>query len=463
VLEIVQDERILGDKQNGELFAEKFRGNFLFVWPLQEWFTWNGVIWQQCTGGEVEAAAKEISNTFASKALTALRTQGGDQSTKLLFSHAVKAQNIAQIKAMIGLAKSEKGMGETDINKLNADPYLLGVANGVVDLRLGILIPPDPDMVITKQCNANYLPESQCPQWIDFLNQIFEGNQGMIDSVQLLLGYTFTGSVTEEIMVICHGYGANGKSVMSNVIQQIAGGYGKTGAPSLLKARRDDDSSPRSDIAGLQGSRYVSVNEMQSGDRLDEQVVKMLAGRESISARALYRDHMTYKPSGKVWLKTNHKPVVKEDDDGIWRRLIVIPFNRRFSEDERDPNLEEKLLSEADGILGWIIQGGVKWHQTGLRLCSDIKQQSASYRTESDLLGQFIEEEAELNTEAKTLEKIAYTSYVRWISSNGNRPLSKGRFTQKLCERGIVQVKSNSNRYYQGIKLVSSLVDLLPT
>ncbi len=302
-LEIIEDERILGDKQNGELFARKFRGKLLYVWPLQEWFIWNGVIWQQCIGGEVESAAKEVSDTIAYKALNAFKTRGGDQNAQRLFSHAVKAQNNPQIKAMIGLAKSEVGMGESDISKLDADAHLLGVANGVVDLRLGILIPPNPDLFITKQCNANYIPESPCPKWLEFLNQIFINNQGMIDSIQRLLGYTFTGSVTEEIMVICHGYGANGKSVMSNVIQQIAGGYGKTGAPSLLKARRDDDSSPRSDIAGLVGTRYISINEMQSGDRLDEQVVKMLAGREAISARALYKDHMTFKPSGTVWLK----------------------------------------------------------------------------------------------------------------------------------------------------------------
>jgi putative DNA primase/helicase len=193
---------------------------------------------------------------------------------------------------------------------------------------------------------------------------------------------------------------------------------------------------------------------MQSGDRLDEQVVKLLAGREAISARALYKDHMTYKPSGKVWLKTNHKPVVKEDDDGIWRRLVVIPFGRKFAETERDPNLEEKLIQEADGILNWIIQGAVKWYQDGLSICPTIKQESTEYRTESDLLGHYLGEKIEFNSAARTLEGDIYFNYQNWCRASGTNPLSKIRFTQKLKERGVRQKPSNGKGYYLGIKLI---------
>jgi P4 family phage/plasmid primase-like protien len=460
----IEQDRILGDKQNGELFARFYRGQFLYVWQIDQWFKWNDIIWQECAGGEIEAAAKQISTAIANKALDALKTGDESGNSRRLFSHALKAQNNQQIKSMIALARSEPNMSEKSIDSLNRDTHLLGVKNGVVDLKTGALIVPDQNMLITKQCNANYLPNNQCPQWQKFLNEVFQGKQELIDTIQRLLGYTFTGSVTEEIMVICYGFGANGKSVMSNVVQHVAGGYGKTGSPSLLKARRDDDSSPRSDIAGLAGYRYISLNEMQSGDRLDEQVVKLLAGREAISARALYKDHMTYKPSGKVWLKTNHKPVVKEDDDGIWRRLVVIPFGRKFAECERDLNLEEKLIQEADGILAWIIEGAVKWHKSGLDMCQTIKNESSQYRTESDLLGHFLTEKIKFDNSARAVETEVYFYYQNWCRNNGNNPLSKIRFTQKLKERGVKQLASNGKRYYQGIKLaehkeVSSFFD----
>ena len=452
---VQMEDRILGDKQNGELFARVYRGNFLYVWPLGQWFRWNGIIWEECTGGEVEAAAKQVSTLIANKALEALKNGDESSNSRRLFSHALKAQNNQQIKSMIALARSESDMSEINVDRLNHDAHLIGVKNGVVDLKTGSLIFPEPTMLITKQCNASYFPDKECTQWLKFLNEVFQGKQELIDSIQRLLGYTFTGSVTEEIMVICYGFGANGKSVMSNVIQHVAGGYGKTGSPSLLKSRRDDDSSPRSDIAGLAGYRYISLNEMQSGDRLDEQVVKILAGREAISARAIYKDHMTYKPSGKVWLKTNHKPVVKEDDDGIWRRLVVIPFGRKFSESERDPNLEEKLIQEADGILAWIIQGAVKWYQDGLSICPTIKQESSEYRTESDLLGHFLQEKIEFDNTARAIETDVYFHYQNWCRASGTNPLSKIRFTQKLKERGVRQLASNGKRYYQGVKLVA--------
>lgn len=450
---IQQEDKILGDKQNGELFARLYRGQFLYVWQLDQWFRWNNIIWEECTGGEVENAAKNVSSVIATKALEALKSGDESSNSRRLFSHAHKSQNIQQIKSMIALARSEPDMSEAKIDRLNRDTHLLGVKNGVVNLKMGILIQPDPAMLMTRQCNASYTPNAQCPHWLKFLNEVFQGKQELIDSIQRLLGYTFTGSVTEEIMVICYGFGANGKSVMSNIIQHIAGGYGKTGSPSLLKARRDDDSSPRSDIAGLTGYRYISLNEMQSGDRLDEQVVKLLAGREAISARALYKDHMTYKPSGKVWLKTNHKPVVKEDDDGIWRRLIVIPFQRKFSEAERDPNLEEKLIQEADGILSWIIQGAVEWHKNGLSLCSTIKHESAEYRSDSDLLGHFLEEKIEFKESTRVIEADVYFHYQIWCRTNGTNPLSKIRLTQKLKERGVIQKRSNGKCFYSGIRL----------
>ncbi len=447
------EEKILGDKQNGELFARVYCGKFLYVWQLDQWFRWNGIIWEECSGGEVEAAAKQISTAIANKALEALKTGDESGNSRRLFSHALKAQNNQQIKSMIALARSEPNMSEKKVDSLNKDTHLLAVKNGVVNLKTATLIQSDPEMLITRQCNANYLTNAHCPQWLTFLDEVFEGKQEVIDTVQRLLGYTFTGNITEEIMVICYGFGANGKSVMSNVIQYVAGSYAKTGSPSLLKARGDDDSSPRSDIAGLAGYRYISLNEMQSGDRLDEQVVKLLAGREAISARPLYKEHITYKPSGKVWLKTNHKPVVKEDDDGIWRRLVVIPFARKFSETERDPNLEEKLIQEADGILRWVIQGANKWYQDGLGICPTIKQESASYRTESDLLGHFLEEKIEFATEAREIESDVYYFYSTWCRANGTNPLSKIRLTQKLKERGVRQKPSNGKRYYLGIRL----------
>lgn len=450
---ILENEKILGDRQNALLFAEKYRGIFLYVWPLGTWFFWKGHYWQECLGGEIEAAAKEISDLIAETAIRALKAD--NQNAKSLFMHAYKAQNRAQIKSMIELARSEHSMSEKILSNLNKDPHLLGVQNGVVDLRRGLLVTPSPEMRITKQCDASFVPGSKCNLWLSFLQDIFS-DQETIDSVQRLAGYSFTGHTTEEIMVICFGHGANGKSVLTNVLQKIAGNYGKSGSSNLLKARRDDDTGPRPDIASLCGARFVSVNEMQSGDHLDEQAVKILASREMISARHLYKDEFTYTPTAKIFLKTNHKPIIKGEDDGIWRRLVLIPFERKFAEHERDKNLEDKLMAEADGILEWVIEGAFKWYTSGLNLSQRIVSQSAIYRSESDLLGQFLEDEVDFSPNSRALDSTTYYEYTRWCTNNGTRALSKKRFTQKFEERGIPIKKSSGSRYYAGITLKSS-------
>jgi P4 family phage/plasmid primase-like protien len=185
---------------------------------------------------------------------------------------------------MLKLGRSEPGMAVTE-RDLDADPLLLGVKNGVVDLRTGHLLWNHPEMFITRFCNAEFREGADCPKWKKFLSEVFQGDLQTVDAVQRLLGYTLTGYSSEEILVICHGYGSNGKSVFANVVHQIMGDYARTAPPSLLTTRRADDNSPRNDVAALAGARYVSINELQAGDRLDEQVVKMLAGREPISAQ----------------------------------------------------------------------------------------------------------------------------------------------------------------------------------
>ncbi len=448
----LENEVILGDKQNAELFANTYREQLLFVFPISKWFKWNGATWSECLGGEIEAAAKCVSNHIADAAIELFRA-GENAKSKKLLNHATKAQNLYQINAMLTLAQSEEGLRLDTLEQLNKDPLLIGVKNGVVNLSTGQLIQPEQTQYITKKCNAGFDLQATCPGWLKFLNDIFDNDQALIDSVQRLLGYTLTGSVTEEIMVICYGYGANGKSVMSNVIHHVLGEYSKIGSASILKRRRDDDSSPRSDIASLIGSRYISLNEMQNGDRLDDQVVKMLAGREPICARELYKEHISFTPTGKVWLKTNHKPVVLGDDDGIWRRLVILPFTRKFEPHERDPLLENKLIEEADGILMWMIEGATLWCKDGLRLCEKITRECSTYRTESDILGQFIEESVNLVPSLKTQDKKLFGAYKHYCVQNGNHPLSKARFSQKLRERGVDIRPSNGQRFYIGAEL----------
>jgi putative DNA primase/helicase len=355
--------------------------------------------------------------------------------------------------AMLKLARSDPAIATT-ARDLDSHPMLLGCNNGIIDLEKGTLMPTDPKYLMTKVVNASYISDPTCPNWIKFLFDIFEHDEETIEAVQRLAGYTLIGEVREELIVICFGFGANGKSVFSNVMTKILGDYAKTAPPSILAARRGDDHRPRDDIAALRGARYVSVNETQAGDRLDEQVVKALAGREPISARPLYGQYFSFRPSFKVWLRTNHKPIIVGDDHGIWRRFVLVPFSRTFKPEEQDQGLEQKLLQERDGIFAWVLEGVRMYLRDGIVLSPRMKCELSTYREDSDLLGEFLADSTVRNPQATIEQRTLYASYTAWCQDSGVRPLSKKSFTQRLKERGIQANHSGGTRRYVGLEFV---------
>jgi len=286
---------------------------------------------------------------------------------------------------------------------------------------------------------------------MQFLDEVFKGDAATIASVQRLLGYTLTGLSQEEIIVFCVGFGANGKSIFSNIVSAILGDHGETAPSTLLAARRADDNSARGDLAMLDGVRLVSINELPGGMMLDEVVVKQIAGREPISARYMYGEFFTYQPKFTPWVRTNHKPIIKGDDDGIWRRIVVLPFRRKFEEHEQDPLLEGALLKECDGILRWMIEGAALYLNSGLKLSPTILAEQKQYRKESDLLGEFLDEKTEAGADKRVSQSDLFHRWQRWNENNGTRSGSKKSFTQRLAERGFTVAKSGGRYSYVGL------------
>ena len=441
-----------GDIRNAKALAHLARNNYVHITTRERWMRWSEEKWVPCEKDEHVAMAKEACRRILA---TATSVFADDQERgKRLISEAMAAHNLAKIQAMLKLAVSEPGMSVTD-RELDANPLLLGVANGVVDLRSGLLLANEPSMLITRYCAADFVEGASCPRWLAFLDQVFLGDRATIAAAQRLLGYTLTGLNTEEVLVISYGHGSNGKSVFSNTVLRIMGGYGMTAPSSLLTARRADDSGPRNDLAALAGARLVSINELQAGDRLDEQVVKMLAGREPIAARFLFREFFEYVPQFTPWMRTNHKPIVTGEDDGIWRRLVLLPFLRNFKDGEKDPNLEQKLLAERDGILQWMLEGARLYLKDGLQLSPLMQREVAAYRKDSDVVGEFLAEKATIDANSKALQADVYRSYKYWCEENGLRLPSKKSFTQRLAERGFTEAKSGADRYYTGLTIHS--------
>jgi putative DNA primase/helicase len=448
------DWSLSGDVRNARAFARMCRGALLYVHGVDKWLIWQNDRWQWCDKDEPLAAAKDVATKLVK--LAANELQDDPDKAKRLIREATAASNLPKLMAMLTLGKSELGMGVA-ANALDTQARLLGVINGVVDLRMGFLLPNKPEMLITQHCAARFDKSAKCSLWLQALDQVFQGDTATIKTFQILLGMTLTGEVGEEFIIFVIGFGANGKSLLSNVVTAIIGEYAKTVPSSLLAARRGDDHSPRSDLAMLNGARLVSINELPAGMQLNEQMVKQIAGREPISARFLHKEFFTFLPRFTTWVRTNHKPIVKGDDDGIWRRIIPIPFRRKFAPHEQDPKLEAKLLAERDGILMWMIEGAMEYYRNGITLSPAIKREQAKYRKDSDMLGEFLGECTDVDPSSRVKKSDLYQRWKYWCDTNGVQPGAKKSFTQRLEERGFVGTQSNGVPYYRGLTLKSAI------
>jgi len=443
-----------GDIRNAKVFAQCAVGHFLYVTTRNRWLHWNNERWLVCEKDEHMTKAKSVCAIMHDTALMVF--QQDQEKGKLLLRDAKSSHHMSRMTAMLKLTVSEPEMAATD-RELDSDPYLLGVANGLVNLRDGQYLVNKPCLKITRYCNASFDVDASCTRWKSFLDEIFAQDTLTIACVQRLLGCTLLGLSSEEKLIICYGFGSNGKSVFSNIIHKIMGEYSITAPPSMLTTRRQDDTGPRNDLAALAGARYVSINELQAGDRLDEQVVKMLAGREPISARFLHQEFFEFTPTFTPWLRTNHKPIIHGVEEGIWRRLVLLKFGVHFADDKKDSTLEDKLFAERDGILMWMIEGARLFLKDGICMSPSMRNDLLAYRNDSDLLGEFLSETTwASNTETDRIEqKLFYTSYRMWSAVSGLRPMAKKSFTQRLIERGIRETKSGGNRFYSGLKWIN--------
>jgi putative DNA primase/helicase len=445
------DWSLKGDLIASRFFKDSLGEQMKFIVSVGKWIRWNTDEhqWRWCELGEEVESTKQLVLELRRRAHI-YAANNPDTGAKLT-NEIAGLQRESRIRAVIGLAKSEPGIS-MEPKELDKHPDILGVRNGVVDLRTGRLSPNRPALLITKYVDIEYHEDADCPLFKSFLHEVFEGDTDTIDAVHRLAGLTMTGRTGEEVIVFCVGRGANGKSIFGNIMTSIMGQYAVTAPSSLLAARRADDHGPRSDLAMLHGKRLVSINELPRDMTLDETVAKQLAGREPISARFLHKEYFTFDPDFTPWVRTNHRPIIKGTDDGIWRRMVIVPFNRTFSPDEQDHDLEKKLRSEREGILVWLVQGATLYLKSGLKHSPAMRAEINQYRTDSDLLGEFLADHTTSAPDAEEKQSDLFMRYQLWCERNALRPCSRRSFTEQLKERGFGQRKSGAVRYYTGVK-----------
>jgi putative DNA primase/helicase len=338
-------------------------------------------------------------------------------------------------------------MQETD-----KDTFILNLRNGSLNLKTGELREHRRQDNSTKLVNIDFKPRTKCEHWIEYLEKVFQGDQELIEYIQKMIGYTLTGSISEQCFFMLYGKGSNGKSTtFLRTIEEITGDYAETLNGSSLMVRKNNDGA-RGDLAKLVGRRFISVSELNEGQTFDESLIKAITGGDPVPVRFLYGEEFPLRAQFKLWMATNEKPKIKGTNLGIWRRVRLIPFLYSFSEEEKDKNFFEKYLEpELSGILNWAIEGCLMWQKDGIKTSEKVLAAVDDYRSEMDQIQRFIDDSC--LTGAKFTAKITdlYDTYVKWCTDTREHELSSIKFSKKLKEKGFEQVRTGFARHWSGI------------
>ncbi|MFJ2783669.1 MULTISPECIES: phage/plasmid primase, P4 family [unclassified Streptomyces] len=333
-------------------------------------------------------------------------------------------------------------IGATDFDDR---PDLLNFRNGTVDLRTGLLRPHDQADLLTYALDIDYRPDAPCPRWEAFLQEIFPGMPDMPAYIQRMIGYGITGHTAEQTFSVFWGKGANGKSVLVDTITSVFRAIVRTTPFSTFEERKSGGIP--NDVAALRGARLVMASEGEAGKPMSESILKRVTGKDMISARFLRQEFFEFKPSFLLLLATNHKPKFRSQDEGLWRRVKLVPFKRWFAPAERDPELDTKLLGEAEGIAAWAVRGAVDWYREGLRDPQVITGASREYRETSDPLAGFLPGVLEWADESVVMNGTdAFNLYRDWCEAE-NLPAkeqwTRRAFYEAMEERGAVRKRTN--------------------
>jgi len=424
------------DQGNAMRLVHRHGQDLLYCHPWKKWLVWDGRRWQRDNTAEVVRRAKETVRSIYAEA----EEVADENERKALRKHAIRSENEPHIRRMIKLADSEPGIPVLP-NELDADRWLLTCLNGTLDLRTGELGEHQREDRITKLAPVEYDPKAPAPTWDAFLQRIMDGNEDLIAFLQRAVGYSLTGDVSERVLFLLYGRGANGKTTFLETVRALLGDYAQRTPMETLLAKRGG--SIPNDVARLRGARFVSASESEEGKRLNEPLIKELTGGDTISARFLYGEYFEFKPQCKMWLATNHKPVVRGTDKAIWDRIQLIPFAVTIPEAEQDKHFGEKLKAELAGILAWAVKGCLDWQENGLGVPGEVKRATEGYREEMDTVGNFIKDCCVVSPTAVVGSKEFNETYCKWCEENGERPLSQKKVGTQLRERGFTKDRNS--------------------
>ena len=435
-----------GDVANARRFVTAHGHRFRYFAKTRRWLVYADGVW---TEDPDRVAARAAAEHVARDMLREAADEPDPARAKQLAQDARRTMTARRLDAMLDVAEPHLVVRA---DQLDADPWLLNVANGVVDLSTGKLLDHDPDYLMTRQSPASYDPAAPAPAFNRFLEDV-QPDREVREFLARLVGSALVGVQRDHVLPIAHGTGANGKSTFYGAVGNVLGTYAGKIDVGVLVGRASNRAGATPELLSLRGRRLVVADEPEAGGRLREAHVKAVTGGDRIVARPLYGDPVEFDPSHLLTIVTNHQPEVSGTDDGIWRRLLLVPWKVSIPSHERDPDLPDKLAAEADGILAWAVAGCLDWQRDGLDPPDTVRAATTQYRDAQDHVAAFLEDRCILSTSAQITNGQLRQEYEQWCAQEGIEELNHTAFGLQLTDRGLPPAKSNGRRVRRGIAL----------
>lgn len=441
--------RSYDDTGNADRFIDRYGNLYKYSYIANKFYIYDGMKWKVDDKGSIRKLIDEMIESIKNEKVLHSEDVTEEEAREVFQKYYKKTRGTQAKKNIMNELMHRRPATPDEFDK---DDMLLNVANGYIDLTSRELYKHDINKMFSQITNTDYTEKMQPAVWLDFLNDIFAGDKAVIRYIQKALGYSLTGSTREQIMFILFGKGRNGKSIFVEVISEILGDYSNNMQAKSLMVKKNDNVN--TDIARLSKARFVTSSEPNEGFRFDEGLIKQLTGGDKVTARFLYAEEFEYTPKFKIWVSTNHKPIIRGTDDGIWRRLVLIPFDVQIPEEKVDKDLKYKLLREAPAILNWMAEGAYMWMQEGLAMPEKLKEAVQKYRNEMDTLGQFIEDCCKVDKNSSEKVSNLHQAYKTWSNDNltSTKVLGMKSFSQKMEERFVKESRRDAN-YFIGIEI----------
>ncbi len=437
------------DTGNSDRFVDLFGEDMRYNYADKRWLYWDERRWHSDLGNVIFSAIDKAVDSMGAE--MKYYEQQEDEDMAKAFQKHVKYSRSHKGKEQ--LKKEAEHRLPIMPHQLDKHKMAFNVPNGILSLKTGELMPHDPKWLITKVSFVEYSDNADCPQWRKFLDEIFGGDKELIRYIQKAVGYSMTGQTGEQCVFFLYGTGRNGKSTFLDVIRDIMGDYAANIQPETIMVKHSQGNAINSDIARLKGARFVTSVEPNEGMRINEGLLKQITGDDVVTARKLYGDEFEFKPEFKLWMATNHKPIIRGTDTGIWRRIHMIPFTVQIPEGKVDRKLKYKLEREYPAILRWAVEGCLLWQQEGLFMPKAVLEQVREYRREMDVVSAFIEDRCEVGEGYYVKSSELYAAYFAWCDGNNEYKMSNTKFSTEVAKT-FTKKKQPDGIYFLGIKLI---------